>query len=224
MTGLWLLVSVVVLLEGRCVVGVDEEIVDLAKKIISNVNEDLRLKSIKEISLPDSSYDYLLLSGDRRNARVGDFTTLGVVGEKQIITRNDSSPTETLFDFALTLGIEDFHLTYDSSVSLFRLFSFRSRVSAKENIFSLAGQVTAYPSGSCQAVLHSAVLTRLGAYDVTTLDSNLFQSMFNYVFRFLLKFLVHFEVNYFNSAVSNEIQTESFKTSFSDVACHSLGY
>nr|BAN20260.1 unknown secreted protein [Riptortus pedestris] len=208
----------------QCVAAISDDD-GFVEKVVSVVNEDLIQRKINEIYLPDTTYNYFVLSGQTKNAVLGDLPTLYVDGDNQVLNRMESKTNSTIF-FDFHLGIKNFHLSYDFNYKFLHFFSGagKSLVSTSDNKVHLAGRVTLYPSRVCVATLTTATVNDLGKYKVSISPEYTFHSFFSYTIEFFKNHLSSSDITSFNNMISEKIGTESFKSTFSDIACHSLGY
>nr|BAN20092.1 unknown secreted protein [Riptortus pedestris] len=187
--------------------------------IIKAVRDDLSKRNISEVSLPDVTWNYFIVSGQIKNTVSGALSTLYVDGDDQVLEKDSQGNVR----FDLHLGLKNFRLSYDFSYKYLDLFNPSGTFSSSsdDNKIRLAGTITALSTGVCKATLTKATVKDLGKFEVSLKHSSWFHSFWQSLITFYMN---HFGTAGFNSMISKHQQLEAFKSTFSEIACHSIGY
>lgn len=208
----------VLLTVGQKVAVAEQPIVNLIREVIYEADQYLATNHLDQQKLPNLGV--LPLDPFKlRNGRVGNFSTITLIGEPYVV-QSEAADGSTSLSLDLEIGLKEVLVYYDVE---FALQEVNGSASISTNTDSVHANVTVTLTSDqkCKAVLYTAEVLAFQDFAIEIKPEDIpnltkfNQKILNLVVPALLPFT--------NTIVSGVISTELFQNKFSEIVCKKFG-
>lgn len=199
-----------------------EDNLHYVKTIINDINYKLKEKKMDNVGIRREVMEFFIGFLEIKEGLIGNFSSIVLRNVPQEFKKTQTDGA-TLYDFDLTLGLEELilYVDFNLDVGLFYRAAGKIRASTDEDSVRIKGSITinGEEPGTCVANMNSAVILNVGKFKISVTPQNTLNDILNFIAEMGINQLSSFALPHINFLIDQFINDDYFQTFFKDLVC-----